>query len=218
MQVKNQEKEPWHNFLVCQDAQFKDYTRELLNWAKIPLTLSTLALNISASQITFANAVSQIHQTNQDRRSERRIPRRQRAAGTPLASFVVSLSLSADECAAQGSDSTPLRSCTSGNIANPPTPIPGSSVLLEHEGQLRECAGLCMFVFLFVCVGVFVFVCVFCVGTCLQAKKSLDSANSTQTFRKTIKLETTFCMGLIVRSICVYVVCYMYICMGDRLV
>ena len=68
------------------------------------------------------------------------------------------------------------------------------------------------------CLYFFLYVCVFCVGTCLQAKKSLDSANSTQTFRKRIKLETTFCMGLIVRSICVYVVCYLYICMGDRLV
>ncbi|KAK0145961.1 hypothetical protein N1851_015110 [Merluccius polli] len=56
-----------------QKRRFKDYTRDLLKRANIPLT--NLALNRSAWQVTCASVVSQIHQTNQDRRSERRIQR-----------------------------------------------------------------------------------------------------------------------------------------------
>ncbi|KAJ8369930.1 hypothetical protein SKAU_G00099580 [Synaphobranchus kaupii] len=48
--------------------------------------LETLALDRSAWQVTCATAVSQIHQTNQDRRSERRTQRHQRAVGIPLVS------------------------------------------------------------------------------------------------------------------------------------
>ena len=70
-----------------QKRRFKDYTRDLLKRANIPLTqLETLALNRSAWQVNCATAVSQIHQTNQDRCSERRIQRHKRAAGNFLAS------------------------------------------------------------------------------------------------------------------------------------
>lgn len=70
-----------------QKRRFKDYTRDLLKRANIPLTkLESLALDRSAWQATCAAAVSQIHQTNQDQRSMRRIKRHQRAAGTPLVS------------------------------------------------------------------------------------------------------------------------------------
>ncbi len=70
-----------------QNRRFKDYTRDLLKRANIPLTqIESLALNRSAWQVTCAIAVSQIHQINQDRRSERRTKRHQWAAGTPLVS------------------------------------------------------------------------------------------------------------------------------------
>ncbi len=110
-----------------QNRRFKDYTRDLLKRANIPLTqIESLALNRSAWQVTCAIAVSQIHQINQDRRSERRTKRHQWAAGTPLVS--VSLASSVEECAAQGSDSTPTWSGTSSNIAEtfPSHPHPWS--------------------------------------------------------------------------------------------
>ncbi len=66
---------------------FKDYTRDLLMRANIPLIqLESLALDRLAWQVTCATPVSQIHQTNQDRRSARRIKRQQWVAGTPLVS------------------------------------------------------------------------------------------------------------------------------------
>ncbi len=66
------------------NQHFKDYTRDLLKRANIPLTqLESLALDRSAWQFTCATAVSQIHQTNQDLRSERCIKRNQWVAGTP---------------------------------------------------------------------------------------------------------------------------------------
>ncbi len=83
---------------------FKDYTMDLLKRANIPLMqLESLALDRSAWQVNSATAVSQIHQTNQDRRSERRIKRHQWAAGTPLVSSFPAPSV--EECVTQGSDS-----------------------------------------------------------------------------------------------------------------
>ncbi len=92
-----------------QKRRFKDYTRELLKRANIPVTyLESLALDRSVWQVTCATAVSQIHQINQDRRSERRIKRHQRAAAVPPYQIcLVSLAPSAEECVAQGSDLTP---------------------------------------------------------------------------------------------------------------
>ncbi len=47
--------------------RFKDYTRDLLKRVNIPLMqLESLELDRSASQVTSATAVSQIHQINQD--------------------------------------------------------------------------------------------------------------------------------------------------------
>ena len=70
-----------------QKRRFTDYTRDILKRANIPFTqLENLATNRSAWQGTCATAVSQIHQKTQDRRSERRTQRHQRAAGVPLAS------------------------------------------------------------------------------------------------------------------------------------
>ncbi|KAK0152199.1 hypothetical protein N1851_006431 [Merluccius polli] len=67
-----------------QKRHFKDYTRDILKGANIPLTqLETLALDRSAWQVTCATAVSQIHQSNQDRRSKRRTQRHQWAAEAP---------------------------------------------------------------------------------------------------------------------------------------
>ncbi len=70
-----------------QNHSFKDYTRDLLKRANIPLTqLESRADDRSAWQATCATAVSQKHQINQDRRSARRIKRHQWEAGTPLVS------------------------------------------------------------------------------------------------------------------------------------
>ncbi|KAL1255534.1 hypothetical protein QQF64_013595 [Cirrhinus molitorella] len=56
-----------------QKWRFKDYTRDLLKRANIPITqLESLALDRSVWKVTCATAVSQIHQANQARRSERR--------------------------------------------------------------------------------------------------------------------------------------------------
>ncbi len=149
---------------------FKDYTRDLLKRANIPLMqLESLALDRSAWQVTCATVVSQIHQTNQDRRSARRIKRHQWAAGTPW--YLVSPAPPAEQCAAQGSDSRPTRSGTSGNIAEP-TLISGASVIIEHDGQLRERERVCGCVCVCVCVHACVCVCAcVCTRVCVCASQ-----------------------------------------------
>lgn len=46
-----------------------------------------------------------------------------------------------------------MRSGTSGKVAEPPPPIPipGASVIIEHDGQLRECVCACVCVYVLQC-------------------------------------------------------------------
>ncbi len=124
-----------------QKRRFKDYIRDLLKRANIPLTqLESLAFDRSAWQVTCATAVSQIHQINQDRWSERHIKRHQWAAGTPLVSgFPCSI------CGRVCGSRIRLDAHEKWHQRQrrwthpPPTPIPGASVIIEYDGQLRVC-------------------------------------------------------------------------------
>ena len=67
-----------------QKRRYKDYTKDLLKRTAInPTQLETLALDRSAWRDTCARTISQINDSNQQRRSQRRAQRHQRTAGIP---------------------------------------------------------------------------------------------------------------------------------------
>ncbi len=142
------------------NQHFKDYTRDLLKRANIPLTqLESLALDRSAWQVTCATAVSQIHQTNQDLRSERCIKRNQWVAGTPLVSGFP-CSICGKVCGSRiGLHAhKKLHQRQHGWTHLPSTPIPGANVIIEHDGQLRERECVCVRAHVCACACTCVFV------------------------------------------------------------
>ncbi len=137
------------------NQHFKDYTRDLLKRANIPLTqLESLALDRSAWQVTCATAVSQIHQTNQDLRSERCIKRNQWVAGTPLVSgFPCSICWKV--CGSRIGLHVPQENAPSATSLNPPPFHPHPCSKCHHRTRWtakRERVCVCVCVRVCVCV------------------------------------------------------------------